>query len=93
MTTWYQAKQETRRERQKRREQKWEQGPEVLGFLEEDPMKFDVVADTVYENAVDNPKCYPKDTDAFMKALQDEGVLNKNHLQEYKPLMKVVAPV
>ena len=54
---------------------------------------IDVVADAVYENAVDDPKCYPKDTDAFMKALQDEGVQNKNRVQEYKPLMKVVAPV
>ena len=33
---------------------------------------IDIVADAVYENAVDDPKCYPKDTDAFMKALQDE---------------------
>ena len=37
MTTWYQAEQETRR---KRRERKRERGPEVFGFLKEDPMKF-----------------------------------------------------
>lgn len=39
--------------------------------------------DTVYEYAANDPKCYPTDTDAFMKALQDLGEPNKNRVQEY----------
>ena len=49
--------------------------------------------DTVYEYAADDTKSNSTDTDAFMNALQDLGEPNKNLVQEYKGLLKVVAPV
>jgi hypothetical protein len=51
------------------------------------------VPDFVFEDPVDDPKCYPPQHDAFMKAIQEQGQFNKNKVVEYKTLMKVLAPV
>jgi hypothetical protein len=57
------------------------------------PARLAVGRDTVYEDPFQDPKCHPPDHDAFMKALQEQGELNKNRVCEYKLLMKTLAPV
>ena len=51
------------------------------------------IPDFIYEDPIDDPKCYPPQHDAFMKAIQEQGQFNKNKVVEYKTLMKVLAPV